>query len=565
MEEISPAIALPFRLGNLIYDESVITTQMEITGLELIASTSSLLSEPHVTKIPFVSIASGNESYGCNNPQSKVSIVTVSALEEIKERRDNSSKMESENGSSWISCDTIDQECREDDLTSLGNYQLLGNLCSQSVASDISTICGEEYIVLEANSETNSPTTMNIEKTSVNFQTVDKSNLWEPNIESEPIRDLISVAVSNEVEGSNESDQKLCIAVLEVSQEMKVSRTSSQSVFELGCIPLWGLTSICGRRPEMEDAAVALSSFLRIPTQMLMGDDSVSNGVSQNLSHITAHFFGVYDGHGGSQVANYCRDHIHFALAKEIEIVKEDSHSGSVGDNWQEQWEKAFLRCFLKVDAEVRGVCRGNGGIADASDSSSEPVAPNAVGSTAVVAIICPTHIIVANCGDSRAVLCRGKVPVPLSVDHKPNREDERARIEVAGGKVIQWDGFRVSGVLAMSRSIGDRYLEPYVIPDPEMMFVPRAKEDECLILASDGLWDVMKNDEVCDVARRRILLWHKRNGASLPAERGEGVDPAAQDAADYLSRLALQRGSNDNISVIVVDLKGHRKFKKKT
>lgn len=106
--------------------------------------------------------------------------------------------------------------------------------------------------------------------------------------------------------------------------------------------------------------------------------------------------------------------------------------------------------------------------------------------------------------------------------------------------------------------------MEPYVIPDPEMMFVPRTKEDKCLILASDGLWDVVTNEEACDVARKRILLWHKKNGPVLSA-RGEGIDPAAQDAADYLSRLALQRGSKDNISVIVVDLKAQGKFKKKT
>lgn len=110
----------------------------------------------------------------------------------------------------------------------------------------------------------------------------------------------------------------------------------------------------------------------------------------------------------------------------------------------------------------------------------------------------------------------------------------------------------------------GDGYLEPFVIPDPEIMFVPRTKEDECLILASDGLWDVVKNEEACDLARKRILLWHKKN-SPVSSTRGEDIDPAAQDAADYLSKLALQRGSKDNISVIVVDLKAQRKFKKKT
>uniref|UniRef100_M1AES5 Abscisic insensitive 1B n=2 Tax=Solanum tuberosum TaxID=4113 RepID=M1AES5_SOLTU len=90
-------------------------------------------------------------------------------------------------------------------------------------------------------------------------------------------------------------------------------------------------------------------------------------------------------------------------------------------------------------------------------------------------------------------------------------------------------------------------------------MFIPRTKDDECLILASDGLWDVMTNEEVCDLARKRILLWHRKNGVTLPSERGQGIDPAA---AECLSNRAL---SKDNITVIVVDLKAQRKFKSKT
>lgn len=80
---------------------------------------------------------------------------------------------------------------------------------------------------------------------------------------------------------------------------------------------------------------------------------------------------------------------------------------GSIENNCLEQWKKAFTNCFLKVDAEIGG------------NDSAEPLAPETVGSTAVVAVICSSHIIVANCGDSRAVLCRGKEPMALSVDHK--------------------------------------------------------------------------------------------------------------------------------------------------
>ena len=108
--------------------------------------------------------------------------------------------------------------------------------------------------------------------------------------------------------------------------------------------------------------------------------------------------------------------------------------------------------------------------------------------------------------------------------------------------------------------------MKPWIIPEPEVTIVPRVREDECLILASDGLWDVMSNEEVCDAARRRILLWHKKNaGAASSTQRGEGADPAAQSAAEYLAKLALQKGSKDNITIIVVDLKAQRKFKSKT
>ncbi|KAM3359004.1 putative late blight resistance protein R1B-23 [Capsicum galapagoense] len=339
------------------------------------------------------------------------------------------------------------------------------------------------------------------------------------------------------------------------------------SVFEMEvCVPLWGSVSICGKRTDMEDALVAVPNFMKIPIKMLIGD-RVIDGLSQNLSHLTSHFYGVYDGHGGSQVADYCRKRVHLALVEELKLSEDDLVDGSARDTRQVQWEKIFTNCFLKVDDEVGGkvnidLCDDN---INTSSGTSEPIAPETVGSTAVVAVICSSHIIVANCGDSRAVLCRGKEAVALSIDHKPSRDDEYARIEASGGKIIQWDGYRVFGVLAMSRSIGARYLKPWIIPKPEVMFVPRVREDECLVLASDGLWDVMTNEEVCKAARQRILLWHKKNGTNPLAKRSQGVDPAAQAAAEYLSSMALQKGSKDNISVTVVDLKSHRKFKSKS
>lgn len=121
------------------------------------------------------------------------------------------------------------------------------------------------------------------------------------------------------------------------------------------------------------------------------------------------------------QVADYCRERIHSALAEEIGEFKRNLSNGNNGENWQQDWEKTFNNCFLKVDEEIEGkVGRTVGGSGvDVPDTSFEPVAPETVGSTAVVALVCSSHIIVANCGDSRAVLCRGKEPMALSIDHK--------------------------------------------------------------------------------------------------------------------------------------------------
>ncbi|XP_051119437.1 probable protein phosphatase 2C 6 [Andrographis paniculata] len=339
--------------------------------------------------------------------------------------------------------------------------------------------------------------------------------------------------------GAGKSSSSSIVVMQPKDKAVAANAKAGRSIFEVDYVPLWGMTSLCGRRPEMEDAVVAVPRFTEVPGWMLNGAPGRS-----------IHFFGVYDGHGGSQVANYCCERMHVALVEELAKIEGDEKSKC--SDVEELWRVAFEKCFVKVDDEV----------------TANSIAPETVGSTAVVTVVCPSHIIVANCGDSRAVLCRGKQPVALSTDHKPNREDEYARIEAAGGKVIQWNGHRVFGVLAMSRSIGDRYLKPWIIPDPEVMIVPRAKDDDCLILASDGLWDVLTNEEVCDLARKRILLWHKNNGAvGAPSgrSRGEDPDPAAKAAAEYLSNRALQKGSKDNISVVVLDLKPHRKIKIKT
>eukprot|EP01018_Ginkgo_biloba_P004199 Gb_03279 [translate_table: standard] len=211
------------------------------------------------------------------------------------------------------------------------------------------------------------------------------------------------------------------------ASNLAVLSTPSNSVWgeKISCvvdsnrIPPWAYVSIRGRRPEMEDAVAAVPAFLSLPCGVVGG--CVATGSHKSIESSALHFFGVYDGHGGLQAANFCRDRLHQALVEELEAVM-NGKGGDCGEsNWQSQWEKALDGCFKKVDAEVGGgVYRRDGCEEEVSmDCCSEPVAPETVGSTAVVAVVGSCQIIIANCGDSRAVLCRRGRAIPLSVDHK--------------------------------------------------------------------------------------------------------------------------------------------------
>lgn len=528
MEEMSPAIAVTLSVGNLVRDNSGISSSAEITRIKLVTNASNLVSTESVF---CCRVDTADSSY--------VSNLATDMAHDDGGGGANESVMATEKGDHLVPNDNSMQDNDEDEIMSVGEDTSL-------VTADELLATGQ--VVIKA-----------VENDQVLAEAIILGN------SEVPASELIA-AVSSQAEGSDISILKAAAVVSQLPKKKSLTKGGIRSVFELDCIPLWGSVSLCGKRPEMEDAVTTAPRFMKIPIKMLVGEHMI-DGISPSLTHVTSHFFGVYDGHGGSRVADYCCERIYLALAEEIGQVKGNIGNGSVGEARQVMWERAFTNCFQRVDDEIggkvsRGIPSDHG---NASAASFEPVAPETVGSTAVVALVCSSHIIVANCGDSRAVLLRGKEAMPLSVDHKPDTEKEYARIDAAGGKVIQWNGYRVFGVLAMSRSIGDRYLKPWIIPEPEVTFVPRAREDECLIVASDGLWDVMTNEEACEVARRRILLWHKKNGVpSSPLERGKGVDPAAQAAAEYLSVLALEKGSKDNISVIVVDLKAQRKFKSK-
>lgn len=123
---------------------------------------------------------------------------------------------------------------------------------------------------------------------------------------------------------------------------------------------------------------------------------------------------------------------------------------------------------------------------------------------------------------------------------------------------IWDWLVFGVSLMVSLCGNEGDNYLKPYVICDPEVTVMDRTAEDECLILASDGLWDVVSNEMACRVASKclRVMSQSPEASAESSSRREELGDGACTDASTLLTKLALAKQSADNVSVVVVDLR---------
>ncbi|KAJ7965373.1 Protein phosphatase 2C-like protein [Quillaja saponaria] len=310
---------------------------------------------------------------------------------------------------------------------------------------------------------------------------------------------------------SKEREMKVSLSLVQNDRVLAASKgetcTEIESMDELS----YGSVSVIGSRKEMEDAV------------------RVELGLTAKLEGGKCDFFAVYDGHGGPRVARACQERLHRLMAEELEIERTRSNNGGF------DWERMMEGCFGKMDNELE-----------------ENAAVRTVGCTAVVAVVTEEEVVVANCGDSRAVMGRGGEAFALSLDHKPDRPDELKRIEAAGGRIINWNGQRVLGVLSTSRSIGDQYLRPYIISKPEVTVTKRSDKDEFLILASDGLWDVISNEVACQVVRKCLGGQIRRTSSFAEVEIGTS---RAAKAAALLVELAMARGSKDNTSVIVVEL----------
>ena len=231
-------------------------------------------------------------------------------------------------------------------------------------------------------------------------------------------------------------------------------------------------------------------------------------------------FFAVFDGHGGSTIAEY-------SAANLYNFITNTSAFGA------QDYEQGMINGFLDLDKHLA--------LTKSKDRS---------GCTAVSLLVTSDQFVCANAGDSRCVLSRNGKAIPLSNDHKPFLVSEQIRIEKAGGYVYNK---RVNGILALSRAIGDFQFksnsqlpwdEQSVTAAPEVITIARDRQkDEFIVLACDGIWDVMNNEQVVAFVRE-----HLRRKVSL-------VEICNRLMHNCLSPHPFGLGC-DNMSVIILLLK---------
>ncbi|KAK8546390.1 hypothetical protein V6N13_067614 [Hibiscus sabdariffa] len=258
----------------------------------------------------------------------------------------------------------------------------------------------------------------------------------------------------------------------------------------------WGSFATCGRRESMEDTHF-LMPFL--------------------CNEKDVHAFGIFDGHRGGAAAE-------FSVQALPEFLKTLGSTCSPAD--------ALVEAFVKTDVAFRDELDSHKKTRRVIQKDWHP------GCTAAASLIVRNKLFVANAGDCRTILCRRGCPLALSRDHVASCPEERSRVVSAGGEVKwQVDTWRVGrAALQVTRSIGDDDLKPAVTAEPEITETVVSADDEYLVMASDGLWDVVSETEVMTIVRDTVK------------------EPAM--CSKRLATEAVERGSKDNVTVIVVFLR---------
>jgi serine/threonine protein phosphatase PrpC len=265
--------------------------------------------------------------------------------------------------------------------------------------------------------------------------------------------------------------------------------------------------SLIGQRPSNEDHHFIFENI---------------NNDNPDVTDIN--LYSIFDGHGGKGVSKYLKENMPKFLLKKDFIyhpTKKNEYSKYIKiihDHLQD-----------KLTREVT-----------ASKNS---------GSTALNTIFFKNnnkkYYYICNVGDSRAVLCnRNNLGIPLTKDHKPISYEEKKRITGLGGKIVYDAGdWRIKD-LSVSRAFGDLDAHPFVKPIPDIYRYELDSRDKFMVMACDGLWDVLGNQEVVDFVLEELDKIKKNKTTN-----GGGKNNIAKTLGEY----AIQKGSYDNITIIII------------
>lgn len=260
-------------------------------------------------------------------------------------------------------------------------------------------------------------------------------------------------------------------------------------------------------------------------------------------------FFGaVYDGHGGKECSDFLRERMHVNLAREIAFGA-DPRLASDDPRRTRHIHDAMLSAYLMTDMHCR-----KAGITSGSTSVTTVINRDSEGRRWA-------HV--ANAGDAAAIVCRqcpmeglckrehrGAEAIRLSATHRPCVPSERERVTGVGGFILRE---RVLGVLAVTRAMGNHGLksgQTGLIARPSCKSMELQSDDRFLVLASDGLTDVLSDQTIVDIVCSGV---HKMRSASV--KRGKPVKHAATTLSKLLIHKAMQHGACDNITAMVIIL----------
>ncbi|XP_051847699.1 integrin-linked kinase-associated serine/threonine phosphatase 2C isoform X1 [Antechinus flavipes] len=273
-----------------------------------------------------------------------------------------------------------------------------------------------------------------------------------------------------------------------------------------------------GEREEMQDAHVILNDITE-----------ECKPLSSLISRVS--YFAVFDGHGGVRASKFAAQNLHQNLIRKFPKGEVISVEKTV--------KRCLLDTFKHTDEEFLKQA-----------SSQKPAWKD--GSTATCVLAVDNVLYIANLGDSRAILCRYNeeshrhAALSLSKEHNPTQYEERMRIQKAGGNVR--DG-RVLGVLEVSRSIGDgQYKRCGVTSVPDIKRCQLTQNDRFIMLACDGLFKVFTPEEAVT-----FILSCLEDEKIQTREGKSALDARYEAACNRLATKAVQRGSADNVTVMVV------------